>query len=101
QTASGYTRTQFSGNTIPLTLLDPATIAVLNRYPAPNVFSGANEATANNYRRVGSDKTAQDQFDTRVDRYFGSKHKIFARYAYLRDDSRPATPLPDGSGLFT
>src|SRR6185503_7195102 len=25
----------------------------------------------------------------------------FGRYAYLRDDSRPATPLPDGSGQFT
>ncbi|MEP6961161.1 MAG: carboxypeptidase regulatory-like domain-containing protein, partial [Acidobacteriota bacterium] len=80
---------------------DPAALAVLNRYPTPNVFNGANEATANNYRRVSSDKTAQDQFDTRIDRYFGSKQKVFARYAYLRDDSSPATPLPDGSGTFT
>jgi hypothetical protein len=101
QTGGVYSRVQFAGNQIPLTLLDPATLAVVNRYPAPNVFSGANEATANNYRRVGSDTTAQDQFDTRLDRYFGAKHKIFARYAYLRDDSAPATPLPDGSGTFT
>ena len=80
---------------------DPATRAVMDRYPAPNVFSGANEATANNYRRVGSDTTAQDQFDVRLDRYFGARHKIFGRYSYLRDDSDPATPLPDGSGTFT
>ena len=100
QAGGVYSRTQFAGNLIPLTVLDPATLAVVNRYPSPNVFSGGNEATANNYRRVGSDTTAQDQFDTRVDRYFGSKHKIFARYAYLRDDSAPAAPLPDGSGTF-
>ncbi len=101
QTGGAYTRTQFTNNAIPLTALDPATLAVVNRYPAPNVFSGSAEATANNYRRVGSDTTAQDQFDTRIDRYFGAKHKLFARYAYLRDDSAPATPLPDGSGIFT
>jgi hypothetical protein len=82
-------------------MLDPATQAVVGRYPAPNVFNGAAEATASNYRRVGSDKDAQDQFDTRLDRYFGTKHKLFARYAYLRDDANPATPLPDGSGTFT
>ena len=82
-------------------MFDPATRAVLDRYPAPNVFSGANEATANNYRRVGTDTTAQDQFDLRLDRYFGARHKVFGRYSYLRDDSEPATPLPDGSGTFT
>jgi hypothetical protein len=101
QSGGAYSRAAFSGNAIPLTLLDPATLAVVSRYPTPNVFSGTAEATANNYRRIGSDKTAQDQFDTRIDRYFGSKQKIFARYAYLRDDSSPATPFPDGSGTFT
>ncbi|MEP6962211.1 MAG: carboxypeptidase-like regulatory domain-containing protein, partial [Acidobacteriota bacterium] len=101
QTPSGYVRTQFTANAVPITAFDPAALAVLNRYPTPNVFNGVNEATANNYRRVGSDKTAQDQFDTRIDRYFGSKQKVFARYTYLRDDSSPATPLPDGSGTFT
>lgn len=101
QTGGVYTRDPFPGNTIPSASFDPATMAVFDRYPAPNVFSGANEATANNYRRVGSDTTAQDQFDARLDRYFGARHRVFGRYTYLRDDSQPATPLPDGSGTFT
>lgn len=101
RSTAGFVRTQFAGNQIPLTAFDPATLAVLNRYPAPNVFDGAAEATVNNYRRVGRDQTGQDQFDVRMDRYFGMKHKIFGRYAYLRDDSTPATPFPDGSGSFT
>jgi hypothetical protein len=101
QTASGYVRDPFPGNTIPATSIDPAARAVVDRYPAPNVWNGANEATANNYRRVGSDVTAQDQFDLRLDRYLGARHKVFGRYSYLRDDSTPSTPLPDGSGTFT
>jgi hypothetical protein len=101
QTASGYVRDPFPANTIPASAIDPATQAVVDRYPAPNVFSGAAEATANNYRRVGTDTTGQDQFDLRLDRYVGSRHKFFGRYSYLRDDSTPATPLPDGSGTFT
>jgi hypothetical protein len=101
QTATGYVRDPFPGNTIPTSMFDPAARAVMDRYPAPNVFNGANEAAANNYRRVGSDTTAQDQFDVRIDRNFGERHRVFGRYSYLRDDSEPATPLPDGSGTFT
>ncbi|MEP7362318.1 MAG: TonB-dependent receptor [Acidobacteriota bacterium] len=101
QTSSGYTRDPLPNNTAPASMLDPATAAVIDRYPAPNVFLGATEATANNYRRVGRDTTVQDQFDTRLDHYFGTRHRIFARYSYLRDDSAPAAPLPDGSGTFT
>ncbi len=100
-TNGAYSRDPFPGNTVPATSFDTAAQAVVDRYPAPNVISGSNEAVANNYRRVGSDTTAQDQFDLRVDRYIGSAHRLFARYSYLRDDSAPATPLPDGSGTFT
>ncbi len=62
--------------------------------------SGA-QATANNYRRVGNEDVSQDQFDLRLDRYIGNGHRFFGRYAYLRDFSRPVTPLPDGSGNIT
>ncbi|HTM47876.1 MAG TPA: TonB-dependent receptor [Bryobacteraceae bacterium] len=98
RTSDGYVRDPFPGNIIPTAAFDVAALAVLDRYPAPNAFSGASEAGANNYRRVGSDTTAQDQFDLRLDRYFGSRQLVFARYSYFRDDSQPATPLPDGSG---
>lgn len=101
-TAGGYARDAFAGGTIPPSRFDPATLAVLDRYPAPNVFTSAGaEATANNYRRAGNDQTSADQFDTRLDRYLGARHRLFGRYSYLRDDSRPTTPLPDGSGNLT
>lgn len=97
-----YLRDAFPANTIPSNRFDRAAQAVLDRYPAPNVFTATGaEATANNYRRLGNDDTVADQFDGRLDRYFGTAHRIFGRYSFLRDDSKPTTPFPDGSGLLT
>ncbi len=94
QTSVGYLRDVFPANAIPVNRVDPAAQTVLGRYPAPNVFP----ETANNYRRIGNDDTVADQFDGRLDRYFGTKHRGFGRYSFLRDNSRPTTALPDGSG---
>lgn len=97
-----YLRDAFPGNAIPVSRIDRAAQAVVGRYPAPNVFTATGaEAVANNYRRTGNDDTAADQFDGRLDRYFGPRHRLFGRYSYLRDDSRPTRPLPDGSGNLT
>jgi hypothetical protein len=100
-TASGYSRARFPNDTVPLNRFDPAAAAVLNRYPFPNVFTGGREATANNFIRVGNENTNQEQFGIRLDHNLNSRHRFFGRYEYLRDDSRPVTPLPDGSGNIT
>ena len=100
-TASGSVRDRFSNDTIPLDRFGPAARAVLNRYPLPNVVAGGREATANNYVRVGNETTAQEQFGVRLDHNLNSNHRIFGRHEYLRDDSRPMTPFPDGSGNIT
>ncbi len=101
QTPSGYRRNPFPNNTISAGRFDPASLNALQRYPSPNVFSDGREATANNYRRTGTEQQYQDQFDVRMDRQPGPNHRVFGRYSYLRDDSRPITPLPDGSGVIT
>jgi hypothetical protein len=101
QTGSGFVRTRFLNDTIPQNRIDPAAQAVVNRYPFPNVFVNGEEAIANNYVRVGNETTNQDQFGIRIDQNLDVNHRLFGRYAYLRDDSRPITPLPDGSGVIT
>jgi hypothetical protein len=98
RTEEGWQRQPFAGNVLPASRFDPAATAALARYPAPNVFAGGREATANNYIRIGTEPTKQDQFDARLDRYFGAVHRVFGRYSYLRDRSTPTPPLPDGSG---
>ncbi|HET9216367.1 MAG TPA: TonB-dependent receptor, partial [Terriglobia bacterium] len=100
QTSSGYARDRFLNDTIPQDRIDPAARAVVDRYPFPNVFSSSGqEATANNYVRTGNETTNQQQFGIRIDHNSGANQKFFGRYAFLRDDSRPMTPLPDGSGV--
>jgi Carboxypeptidase regulatory-like domain/TonB dependent receptor len=102
QQANGsYRRDQFPNNTIPPSRFDSAALKALDRFPLPNVFSRASEATANNYRRTGTEQQHQDQFDVRLDHQFNPSQRVFGRYTYLRDDSRPVTPLPDGSGTIT
>lgn len=89
-------RAPFPDNVIPASRFDSIALGVLRRYPQPN-RSGA----ANNYVRTAVEPDNQDQFDTRLDRYFGSKHRIFGRYSYFHDDDNPVTPLPEGSGNIT
>ena len=98
QSAAGIQRAAFPNSTIPMDRFDAAARALLSHYPAPNVFVNGREAFANNFQRTAADSTSQDEFDTRLDRYFGQRHRLFGRYTYLHDDSAPAPPLPDGSG---
>jgi hypothetical protein len=89
-------RSPFPDNTIPANRYDPVAAEVLARYPVPTL-----PGAANNYIRSGVEPDNQDQFDARLDRYFGSRHRVFGRFSYLRDDDTPVTPLPDGSGAIT
>ena len=89
-------RLPFPGNEIPSTRIDPIAAQILARYPEPNRIG-----TANNYIRTGVEPDNQDQFDARLDRYFGVAQRLFGRFSYLRDDDTPVTPLPDGSGTIT
>ena len=102
QVNGAWQRDPFSDNLIPRSRWDAAASDLLSRIPPPNVLttSGA-EAAANNYRRTATESTNADQSDLRIDRDLGSAHRLFGRYSFLRDDSRPATPLPDGSGNLT
>ncbi len=93
--ASGTTRLQFPGNTVPASRFDAIGTQILQHYPLPNV------AGANNFVRTATEPDNQDQADFRVDRYFGEKHRVFARYTYFHDNDNPVTPLPDGSGSLT
>ena len=88
-------RTQFPNNTIPASRFDALGLQILQHYPLPNV------AGANNYVRTATEPDSQDQADFRVDRYFGEKHRVFARYTFFKDDDAPVAPLPDGSGSLT
>ena len=88
-------RTPFPSNTIPAIRFDSVAAQVLQHYPLPNA-SGAN-----NFVLTGVEPETQDQFDGRIDHVVNEKHRLFARYSFLRDDDNPVPFLPDGSGSLT
>ncbi len=96
-TTVGSTRSAFSPtNIIPQDRIDPAALAVLNRYARPT-----KAGTANNFTLVGNDQDHQNQFDTRIDHRFSEKDQAFGRYSYFHDVDQPVPFLPDGSGNIT
>jgi len=98
QTGPGgtFTRSRFPGNQIPETRFDPVASLLLERYPLPN-----QPGTANNYRRLGDEAQAQDQFDFRIDHRLSSRDQLMGRLSVSRDTTDPVTPLPEGSGLIS
>ena len=86
----------YPGNQIPVNTFDPIAAELLKRYPNPT-SSGA----ANNFTRIGTENTDQDQFDARLDHRFSDENQIYARFSFAKDITAPVTPLPDGSGSIT
>src|SRR5262245_25148051 len=86
----------YAGNLIPINTFDPIAAELLKRYPNPT-SAGA----ANNFTRIGTENTDQDQFDARIDHRFSPRDQIYGRYSFAKDLTAPVTPLPDGSGNIT
>ena len=92
---SGYTRSPFPGNAVPMDRMDPVAQALLDRYPLPTIGG-----TANNFRRLENEAVDQDQADLRADhRITASGDLAFVRVSHFRESFTPARPLPDGSGV--
>jgi hypothetical protein len=89
-------RSAFAGNTIPMTRMDPAALALLQRYPLPTA-----SGTANNYSRIGDEVEQQRQIDGRVDYRVTDRDHLFVRVSFANSDVTPVAPLPDGSGAIT
>ena len=99
----GYTRTQFAGNRIPVSRLNPTGLALASYYPLPNAaapYYGANDynATATIYDRADQVTAKLDQEFTSWLRgsvsylHYGSREESNAWFGY----GNPATP---GQGM--
>jgi hypothetical protein len=89
------TRTQFPGNIIPASRLDPVGAAVARLYPAPNF--GARDirlAPVNNYYVTPGATDNRDVYIGKVDHNLSSKHRTFVRMLYEPNGtiSPPAFP---------
>lgn len=85
QLASGkYTRTQFPGNIIPQSELDPVALKMLNYYPLPN-HTPSNAAGANNFVTNTITWTDSSFYMGKVDHVFSEKDRLTGRYLFNKD----------------
>ncbi len=89
--------TQFPGNRIPASRLDPAAQKVMGLLPAPN-SPGTEDRTngrfINNYLSSGSTGVVDNQYNFRGDHAIGSKARLFGRLSIYRVNSPSAVIIP-------
>ena len=86
---SGFTRTAFSGNTIPSSMINPVAQNLIDLYPLPNL-----PGTVNNYQYSPVRSVNEDEFDARVDHRFSNADNGFLRYSHASDLIYQPGPLP-------
>ena len=69
--------TPLANNTIPSSLINSGTAAVLAELPKANF--GAAGADSRNFLRIASNPFSNDQYDIKIDQRFGNKDTIFGR----------------------
>jgi hypothetical protein len=88
-TANGVTtRTQFPGNIIPTSRLDPAGVKAMAYYPLPNV--SANTATGNMVTGLNA-----KYYEIKVDHSFNDSNRLTGRYIYDDEDTTTTSIYPD------
>ncbi len=91
--AGAYSRTQFPGNRIPLSRLDPVYQKFMSLNPfevESNRFNQAfNSAVGPRDNRSADTiyRSYRTSFDNKIDHSFSDKHKIFGRWSYFRHRS--------------
>ncbi len=77
-----YTRSQFPGNQIPSSRINPLLESFLLKYvPQPNMMMPMMGADSNNYLDVRNESHIQEQGTARVDHNFSKGDTLFARYS--------------------
>jgi hypothetical protein len=90
---SAYVRDAFSGNKIPVSMLDPVAVNVMKYYPAPNT-PGNPITNQSNYYKTGARALNVDQFDIRGDHNFSPSRRSFARYSHRTNKDAPPVFFP-------
>jgi len=86
-TSSSYTRTAFTNNIIPLSLINPIALAIVDEY-WPDPTSTGNPDGSNNFLQPNLVENAvYNTYTARVDHSFNDAHKIFGRVSWYGRDS--------------
>jgi Carboxypeptidase regulatory-like domain len=78
---TGAGRTPFPGNLIPLSRVNPVSLALLNLLPAPNQNLGSVSAPVNNYAAALPFQKTADTYDGKVDWELTAKDHLSGRFS--------------------
>jgi hypothetical protein len=94
--AGNILRTQFPGNRIPASRLDPAMLELTRLLPTP-----INDARTRNFVFNPKQTQRTDQFDVRIDQNIGRGDRLFGKYSYDNTDlTTPGTlPAPQNASV--
>jgi hypothetical protein len=95
QTVAGRaTRTQFPGNRIPASRLDPVAVKLMPFYPLPNRAPDS-LAGANNFRANYVNGLTRDNYTAKIDHNFNANNRATGRYLYNSDNTDQTSVFPD------
>ncbi|HYI97029.1 MAG TPA: carboxypeptidase regulatory-like domain-containing protein [Bryobacteraceae bacterium] len=94
---SGFVRTQFAGNMIPSSRLDPVSRQMLQFYPLPNRAPDNAFTNSNNWIGQVSEQRDMNQYTVKMDHRFSDKNTLTGRYMRYKhfNDNGFASSLPD------
>jgi len=87
-------RTQFAGNVIPLSKIDPVALKLLDYFPKPNQ-APINVAGANNFSGNRVSIIPSELIFAKVDHNFSDKDRISGRYMRLAGTGAISSPFPN------
>ena len=87
-------RTQFPGNIIPLSRMDPAWSKIMQLFPSPNQNVITGNAPTNDYFYSTTGALITDQGDGRVDYRLSEKDSLFGSLSWSNTSKTDGAPLP-------
>ncbi len=82
------TTTPFSGNVIPPSMLNPASLSLLNYVPLPNA-----PGSRNNYQLIGANPSNNDNLQTRINQTISAKDGLDVNFNYQHRNSENIQPF--------
>jgi hypothetical protein len=79
----GTGRTPFPNNQIPVNLLDPIALKILNLYPLPNTPGIGAGGLSNNYQRQENRTVDRQNYDLKFNWNRTSSHQIWAKFSHM------------------
>jgi Carboxypeptidase regulatory-like domain/TonB dependent receptor-like, beta-barrel len=100
--ATGAGRAAFDGNRIPLGMINPISMKIMNLYPMPNTGGTGLGGLTNNYTRNENRTVDRQNYDVKVNFNRSTAHQIWGKFSYMNavvdDLTNYLGPDPNATG---